>query len=96
MTIDALSAIGAFAPAVPQPAKAGGEDFSARLEAAIASVESTQAVADDKLQAVAAGEDVDLHGAMIALQEADITLRAMVSVRDKAVDAYQTIMNMSI
>ena len=53
-------------------------------------------VADDKLSKLASGEDTDLHGTMIALEEADITLRTMVAVRDKVVGAYQEIMNMSI
>jgi flagellar hook-basal body complex protein FliE len=33
---------------------------------------------------------------MMKLQQADISMRTMVSVRDKVVDAYQTIMNMTI
>jgi flagellar hook-basal body complex protein FliE len=33
---------------------------------------------------------------MIAMEEADITLRTMVTVRDKVVSAYQEIMNMAI
>ena len=45
---------------------------------------------------MASGEDVDIHGTMIALQEADISLRAMTSDRDKVIDAYKDIMNMAI
>ena len=79
------------------PAAAGGAgDFGARMQAAIQRVDEAQRVADDKLSALAAGDDVDIHGTMIALQEADITLRTMVSVRDKVVEAYQQVMNMSI
>lgn len=98
MTLDKLSALAPSAAAAmaPAPAAASGADFSSRLKEAIESVDAAQVRADDQLQAVAAGEDVDLHAAMISLQEADITLRAMVSVRDKAVDAYQQVMNMSI
>ncbi len=98
MTIDQLVATGAISPALSQPAVAApsGPAFSDRLKSALEAVDATQVQADDKLQAVAAGEDVDLHSTMIALQEADITLRAMVSVRDKVVDAYQQVMNMSI
>ncbi len=51
---------------------------------------------DDKLAELASGENVDLHGTMIALEEAEITLRTMTAVRDKVVGAYQEIMNMSI
>jgi flagellar hook-basal body complex protein FliE len=74
----------------------GASDFSAKLDQAVETVSKTQNRADDKLQALASGEDVDIHNTMIALQEADIALRTMVSVRDKVVEAYQTVMNMTI
>jgi flagellar hook-basal body complex protein FliE len=76
--------------------KAGGADFSNRLEAAIRSVSDTQNVADVHLGRMASGEEVDIHTTMIAMQEADIQLRTMVSVRDKVVEAYQQMMNMSV
>jgi flagellar hook-basal body complex protein FliE len=97
MTIDQLISTGAIAPTVaPATASPGGPAFSDQLKSAIESVNDKQLQADSHLQAVASGQDVDLHTTMIALQEADITLRAMVSVRDKVVDAYQQVMNMSI
>ena len=74
----------------------GSADFSAKLNDAVETVSKAQNRADGKLQALASGEDVDIHNTMIALQEADIALRTMVSVRDKVVEAYQTIMNMTI
>jgi flagellar hook-basal body complex protein FliE len=74
----------------------GGVSFSDRLAGAMQSVDAAQHNADQQLSAVAAGRDVDLHSAMIALEEADISLRAMTSVRDKCVDAYERIMNMNI
>ena len=75
---------------------AGGGDFSAKLEEAVESVSRAQVRADDKLQMLASGEEVDIHNTMIAMQEADIALRTMVSVRDKVVEAYQQVMNMTI
>ena len=99
MTIDQLISTGAVSPAMSAPAAAAspaGPAFADRLKDAIQSVDAAQIRADDQLQAVAAGEDVNLHSTMISLQEADITLRAMVSVRDKVVNAYQQVMNMSI
>ena len=71
-------------------------NFAAQLDKAVASVSEVQNQADDRLRALASGEDVDIHGTMIALQEADIALRTMVSVRDKVVEAYQSVMNMTI
>ena len=70
--------------------------FADKLAAAVDKVSDQQLTADDKLSKLASGEDTDLHGTMIALEEADITLRTMVAVRDKVVGAYQEIMNMSI
>jgi len=74
----------------------GGTGFSDKLSSAIDRVSDQQLAADDKLAQLASGQDVDLHGTMIALEEADITLRTMVTVRDKVVSAYQEIMNMAI
>tara|TARA_B100001250_G_scaffold372854_1_gene358623 strand:- start:358 stop:648 length:291 start_codon:yes stop_codon:yes gene_type:complete len=73
-----------------------GAGFSDKLGEAIDRVSDQQIAGDDKLAQLASGKDVDLHGTMIALEEADITLRTMVTVRDKVVGAYQEIMNMAI
>lgn len=75
---------------------ASGTDFEARLEAAIHSVSDTQNAADVRLGRLASGEEADIHTTMIALQEADISMRVMVSARDKVVEAYQTVMNIAI
>jgi flagellar hook-basal body complex protein FliE len=75
---------------------AGGAGFAGKLGVAIDRVSDQQVAGDDKLAQLASGKDVDLHGTMIALEEADITLRTMVTVRDKVVSAYQEIMNMAI
>ena len=53
-------------------------------------------MADGALSALASGESVDLHGTFVELEKADITLRTMVSVRDKVIHAYEQIMNMGI
>ena len=71
-------------------------DFSASLESAISNVDSLQQTADARLKSLASGENVDLHGTMIELEKADIALRAMVSVRNKLVNAYEQVMNMAI
>jgi flagellar hook-basal body complex protein FliE len=79
-----------------QVAPTGGADFASRLDSAIRSVSDSQNVADAHLGRMASGEDVDIHTTMISMQEADIKLRTMVSVRDKAVDAYQQMMSMAV
>ena len=42
------------------------------------------------------GGDVDLHEMMIAMEKADISLRLLVQVRNKTVDAYKEIMRMQV
>ena len=76
--------------------KGANSDFSTFLEGAIDAVNRRQIEADAQLMNTATGQNVDLHGQMIALEEANISLRTMASVRDKVVDAYNTIWNMQI
>lgn len=83
-------------PELPMKPPAAEGGFAEALEGAIRGVEASQQKADAGLRGVASGQDVDLHGTMIALEEANISLRTMASVRDKVVDAYQTIWNMQI
>ena len=71
-------------------------DFGDRLEKAIGKVNTAQQDSDALLSQLASGENVDLHNTMISLQKADITMRTLVSVRDKLVGAYEQIMNMAI
>ena len=59
-------------------------------------VDDQQQLADEALQQLGSGDNASLHGSMVALTEAEIALRTMVSVRDKVVSAYEQIMNMSI
>ena len=76
--------------------KAGDKQFSEVLENAINDVDMSQRVSDKKLELLASGEDVDIHGTMIALQEADISIRTMSAFRDKITDAYKNLINMAI
>ena len=70
--------------------------FAEHLDAAVGRVDGAQHTADSALAELASGENVNIHDTMIKLQQADVAMRTMVSVRDKVVDAYQTIMNMTI
>jgi flagellar hook-basal body complex protein FliE len=74
----------------------GGQDFGSMLDAAVKGVDAKQNDADVLMRGLATGENVDIHGTMIALEEANIALRTMGSVRDKVVDAWQAIWNMPV
>lgn len=93
----ALSAQAAL-PAVAAPAgtpAAGSQDFGALLKNAIGSVEQTQRTAGRMTSAFERGDPgADLGQVMVAVQKADLSFRTMNEVRNKLVEAYQTIMNM--
>jgi len=93
--VQGVTANAEFASATPT-AKRGATNFADVLDSAVSAVDATQHGAGAMLEGLASGRNVDLHGTMIALEEANITLRAMSSVRDKLVDAYQALWNMPI
>lgn len=59
-------------------------------------MEQNLKIADQAVLQANTGENVNLHHLMISMEKADISLRLMVQVRNKAIDAYQEIMRMQI
>lgn len=55
-------------------------------------VNRLQIQADQKVEEFATSPNKDLHGTMIALQKADISLRLFLQIRSKLTTAYQEIM----
>lgn len=82
-------------PRTPQ-AQQISDKFAQALKNSIAEVNQAQLTADRAAEDIAAGQTRNLHEAMIRLEEADISLRMMVQVRNKAVEAYQEIMRMQV
>ncbi len=79
-----------------KPAAKGGttlidqlsNDFSKMLN----EVNTLQLAADKKIEEFATVREKDLHGTMIAMQKADVSLRLLLQVRAKLTSAYQEIM----
>jgi len=53
-------------------------------------------VADLKAQDVAAGRNKDIHGAVLAVEKADVQFRLITQVRNKVIDAYREILRMQV
>ena len=94
-----------FFPIAPIPVntvniqKAGAvqeDSFGEMLEKHLAQVNHLQNSADTAIANLATGRDKDVHNTMIALEKADVALELTMQVRNKALDAYQEIMRMSI
>ncbi len=78
---------------VRQPSGSRSEFFDT-LESAIDKVQEIQSGANQQVAGVLQGDGQDLHSAMIAVEKADLTFQMMMQVRNKIVQAYQTISQM--
>ena len=76
--------------------KKSGVDFSQLLKDSIKEVNDAQLAADDAVQKVLNGETQDIHETMITLQKADVSLKLMMEVRNKLIEAYQEIMRTQV
>jgi flagellar hook-basal body complex protein FliE len=71
-------------------------DFTEFLTDALMDTQKAQMEADKAMEKLAAGEAESIHEVMVAMEEADISMRLVVQMRNKIVDAYQEIMRMSV
>ena len=70
--------------------------FGDILKTMVADTNQQQQVADQAIQQLHTGGEKNLHGAMISMEKADVSLRYMIQTRNKAIDAYQEIMRMQV
>ena len=59
-------------------------------------VNDLQNKADLKIEEFATSKDKDIHGTMVAMQKADVSLRLLLQVRSKLTQAYQEIIRMQL
>ena len=71
----------------------GGTGFGERLKQAISKVNELQQTADQAMEDVTLGK-LGIHEGMLAITEADLSLRLLVQVRSKIMDAYKEISRM--
>lgn len=88
LTLDALE--GTQKPA------GSAEDFSKLVTNAIEETVSSQKAAYEVSSRAAAGEEIPMHEVIASINKAETTLQTMLTVRDRAVEAYQQILQMPI
>jgi flagellar hook-basal body complex protein FliE len=79
-------------PQGPQKKASFVEDFKKTLE----QVSKSQKDADNAMTKAASGGPEQIHETMIKLEEAGVSMRLLLKVRSKALDAYQEIMRMQV
>ena len=84
-------------PAVPSSEVAQARSaFGDLLRSMVTGADAQQQQADLAVQQLHAGGERNLHEAMLSMERADISLRYMIQVRNKAIEAYQEIMRMQV
>ena len=68
--------------------------FGDRLADAVRATDAEQKRAEAATTALAEGRSDDLHGTMLSLQRADVSLRLAANVRSRAIEAYREVMRM--
>ena len=81
---------------MPQNITKAGKTFAEVIADTINQTNKAQDVGDKSIQALESGKAQNLHEVMISMEEADISLRMLVQVRNKALSAYDEIMRMQV
>ena len=95
---DELKSLGNIGPAQPfgtEGAQAG-RSFSDFLGEMVQEVNAKQRTSATTVEGVLAGQNIPLHQAMLAMEEASISFQLMVEVRNKLLESYQELMRMQI
>jgi flagellar hook-basal body complex protein FliE len=96
---NAIAGIAATAQSA-QPASAAGaaggaqNEFFRTLDGVMNQVDDSSGDAQTKVREMLQGNGQDLHTAMIAVEKADLSFQLMMQVRNKIIQAYQTISQM--
>lgn len=73
-----------------------GPTFGAILEQTAMAASAKEREAVGKAEALAQGRIDDLHGTMITMKEADISMKLVGSVRDKLLDAFHELWRINV
>ncbi|MDB5038235.1 MAG: fliE [Bacteriovoracaceae bacterium] len=76
--------------------KSTSNDFGSMLNDKLKEVDELQKKSDTAATDFATGKSRNLHETVLAMEMADTSLRMLVTVRNKALEAYQEIMRMPI
>lgn len=78
------------------PVAKAKSDFSKMIQSSIDQATKTEEQSNLAINKLNSGEAKNLHEVMIAVEEADISLKMLVQFRNKALQAYDDIMRLQI
>ena len=99
-SLRAIRPIDAAMPGIATPretqAPKGAPSFGDFLEQSIQDTNQLSLQADQMMERAVAGEDENPQATMVALQKADISFKLLLTVKEKLLNAYQTVMRTPI
>jgi flagellar hook-basal body complex protein FliE len=88
------SALGGLGRATEGVRAPSAPDFEHLVRDAVGEVSAMQDRAEVAAHGYVSGDHQDVHGTMIVMQEADISLRLAANVRNRVIEAYREVMRM--
>ena len=73
-----------------------GDSFDEILKKSLDEVNKLQNKADKSIEAIASGKMENIQDAVMAIEKADVSLKLLTEIRNKAIDAYKEIMRMQV
>ncbi len=72
------------------------DSFSEILKKSLDEVNKLQNKADDSIKSIASGKVDNIQDAVIAIEKADVSMKLLTEIRNKAIKAYEEIMRMQV
>jgi len=91
-----ISGIGSTSGTAGTQATQGGESFASVLASSLDQLQGAQSTADNLAVQAATGDLKDVHDYMIAANEASLATEMVVTIKNKAVEAFNEIMRMPV
>lgn len=93
----ALNPIGTQ-PVDTTPAVAAGSsvDFKGLMKTALTDLNTSQVNSNKAIENLASGGNENLHDVIISMEQAGLTLQYAIEIRNKLLDAYQSVIQMQI
>ena len=84
-------------PAPPRPpVESAGANFGDLLQSSLDRVGQLQSEADRAVEDLTLGRQTDLHSTLIAVEKAGIAMELALQIRNKLLNAYETLMRQQI
>ena len=94
--INQLRDLGQTATPTPRQNNSSGISFNDTLKQYINEANDLQISADRSIQRMIAGEDIDAHDVMVAVEKANMSFEMVMEIRNKMLEAYREVMKTQV